>query len=449
MSRIVLAAALALACAFSASAATLPATPATFLATVSSAAPGDVVELAPGDYGSPIIEAKQFAAPGITIKAGPGVVFGDLIIRKHWQGKPAEGIAVVGGQAKSVTVGGSNRIAIRDMLVTGPLGFRDALDVEITGNEVAGTQAAPIGTGITVMDADRVLIARNHVHHVQVDGIRAVGSADVLNTDGTVKTAKLGINNVRIAYNKVDSFFPPAGAHPDGLQMWSFGKVATNIEIVGNWIDYGEGSGVAQGIFVTDGTYRNVLIKGNAARGTMWNGITISRATGVVIEDNFTQGRDTKSWIRTVANTGIAIKGNWTDAIIHPTTATLPADVDLKVEANTFLAAGDATAFASWLKTHRVGPLAAEPPPVPVDPKDAEIAVLTARVAGLTSELATANAKALDLGARLTEAVTRLTAANDNLALSAAALAAERSRVATLRGALSDISKAAAAAASF
>lgn len=429
MIRSLLAAALALSLALPAWAAVLPTTPATLGANLSSAVPGDVLALAPGDYGSPIIEARQYAAPGITLQASPGVIFKDLLIRKHWQGKPAEGLTVVGGEAKTVTVNGSNRIAIRDMKVAGALGYRDALDVEITGNDVGGTKAAPIGTGITVMDADRVLIERNNVHHILVDGIRAVGSADVLNADGTVKTPKLGINNVRIRYNKIASFYPPAGAHPDGLQMWSFGgKVATNIEIVGNWVDYGEGSGVAQGYFLTDGHYRNVLIRGNAATGTMWNGITVARGTDVVIEDNLTTGRDTNSWIRTVANTNIAIRKNWTNQIIHPVTATLPADVGLVATDNVLFPRTDTAAVAAWLASHRVGPAGAEPPPPPVDPKDAEIAALKTRVSGLTAELA---------------------AANDNLVAAGQSLAAEQARTAALKAALADIARIAAGGATF
>lgn len=346
--------------------ATLTTNPATLSAVLTKQAKaGDVVQLEAGDYKTVMIAKLVFAEP-VVVRGGPGVVL-DVLWLDGCAGLTFSGLEV-GGERNGygVMVVHSQDIRLEGLNThTGASGFmlRSSRGVVVTGCEIANR-----GTGIGHLDCDGLEILDNHIHDVQLDGIRGGGSS-----------------NVVVRGNRLHDFHPKAGDHPDAIQFWStaLNPKPKNILIEGNSYDRRKG-GIAQGIFIE--SCAELTIRDNTLRGCMYNGISLSACEGAEIAGNFVQGypdMGSRIIVRG-ASRDVRIEGNAAEAFVdYPANG---ANVNLVIGENRSIAAAageDLAELNAW--RGRNAP--------PADPRDAEIETLKAKVADLTADLATTSAE--------------------------------------------------------
>ena len=150
---------------------------------------------------------------------------------------------------------------------------------------VQNSEIHDVGTGISYVNSDTVMIANNNLHNIQSDAMHGGGTSDLT-----------------ISHNTFTDF---AGAgHPDAIQFWAAPGATTpahDIVISDNTMTRGAGA-TFQGIFMGAGdaahAFQNVTITGNAMAGTMYNGIALQYANNATVENNFVEGySDMTSWI--------------------------------------------------------------------------------------------------------------------------------------------------------
>ena len=141
--------------------------------------------------------------------------------------------------------------------------------------------------GLELLNVDSAQITLNEFEKLQTDAIRGGG-----------------VNRILIANNVITGFSPRKGDHPDGIQLWSTNqkKPGTDIEIRGNLVARGKGA-ATQGIFIRDTKlkmpFERLNIADNLIIGGLYNGISVSGASGVTVSNNCVVSRsDQKSWIR-------------------------------------------------------------------------------------------------------------------------------------------------------
>ena len=217
--------------------------------------------------------------------------------------------------------------------------IRDSKNVSVTNSDIHN-----IGTGISYINSDTVLLSGNKLHNIQSDGMHGGGTS-----------------NITITGNTFTDFAPKAGDHPDAIQFWTSGTTtsAHDITITNNIITRGAGAAV-QGIFMGNEKmleYKNVTITGNAVVGGMYNGIYVADASNVKIEGNLVQGyKDMTSWVYMSKITNGVLDHNQASAF------TIAKDnVGLNAHDNTTLvlqAVGNTAILTGWQALH-----AAPPPP--------------------------------------------------------------------------------------
>jgi hypothetical protein len=186
----------------------------------------------------------------------------------------------------------AQRLVLDGLQVTGPreaergreygMMIRGVEDVRIANSTFSGTRY-----GIGMLQSRGVTLERNELFDLETDGIRGGG-----------------VNELRIIGNVLGRFTPKAGAHPDGIQLWSTREKvpAVDIEIRDNLI-VRDGGGIVQGVFVRDTKlqlpFQKLRITGNLVIGGMYNGVAVQGATGAVVTGNEVIAMpDQKSWIR-------------------------------------------------------------------------------------------------------------------------------------------------------
>ncbi|WP_309606586.1 right-handed parallel beta-helix repeat-containing protein [Phenylobacterium sp.] len=225
--------------------------------------------------------------------------------------------------------------------------IRDSKNVSVTHSEIHN-----IGTGISYINSDTVMLSGNKLHNIQSDGMHGGGTS-----------------NITITGNTFTDFAPKPGDHPDAIQFWTTGTTASahDIVVTDNIITRGAG-GVMQGIFLGNEKmleYKTVTITGNAVVGGMYNGIFVADASNAKIEGNLVQGyKDMNSWIYLSKITSGVLDYN------QATTFALAKDnVGLNSHDNTTIIlqpVGDLTVLDHWL--HPQGLVTAVVPPETFDP---------------------------------------------------------------------------------
>jgi len=254
-------------------------TPATLVAAISKAAPGDTLALAAGDY--------------VGLRTS-GVKGGDkpLIFVSADAASPAriKGTAFIGGE------GGS------------PLIFR-GIDFDVTAAKDVNANAVRVTTGKAVQFVGSRFYGRKAGDGGRYGvGIQVVGGVEDLLVDGceffdltmgmlltgrkiTVQDNRLhdlgsdgiqygGGGAVRILRNVLRGFVPMPGAHPDGIQA---SGEAEDVLIEGNLIDAGPQR--IQGIFVQK-RHKRLVIRDNTLIGCGYNAIAVNAADDLLIEGN-------------------------------------------------------------------------------------------------------------------------------------------------------------------
>jgi parallel beta-helix repeat protein len=143
--------------------------------------------------------------------------------------------------------------------------------------------------GIQVRGANNVVLENNYVHNVQ-HGMTCFGVIGLEVRNNTIDY--IGEDHMKFAgvYGALiegnyggGNVFPPGGdPHPDFMQ---FQGSSSDVEIRGN-VYFADTIAWAQGIFLWDGTYDNILIEGNIISTGMMRGISVQRGDGIVVRDN-------------------------------------------------------------------------------------------------------------------------------------------------------------------
>lgn len=254
------------------------------VAALKSAASGDVIQLAAGEY-SPIalrgvningevtITSQDPNAPavlnGLTVRDCAGLTFREL----EFKVDPAKA-------DYPFLVFGSKNVVLDNLHVHGTLDGDESNDIaalmirESTNVSVTNSEFEQLRHGVAHIDCEQLTIADNYFHDIRTDGVRGGGSSDVT-----------------ISGNYFTNFHMAEGDHADAIQFWTTNTTepASDIVVSGNVIVRGNGDPI-QGIFFRDQVgnleFQNVRITDNLVVGGTYNGISVNGGRGVVISGN-------------------------------------------------------------------------------------------------------------------------------------------------------------------
>jgi parallel beta-helix repeat protein len=331
-------------------------------AAVKAAQPGDTILMAPGNYTTvnlggmnpsstvtitSLDPSHQAVITGINVSASSNLTFTNLeVVSKA-------------GNNYALGIGNSTNINVDNLNIHGPAtGDGNAVLIQNSTNvTVTNSNIHDIGTGISYINSDHVLISGNSLHGIQSDGMHGGGTSDIT-----------------ISHNTFSDFV--GLGHPDAIQFWTTGatSIAHDIVISDNTMTRGTGS-IFQGVFMGgDAThaFQNVTITGNAITGSMYNGIALQYANNVKVEGNLVEGyKDMTSWIYLSKVTNGSLDNNTTTSINVPNNNT-----NLSIHDNATIAQGaigDTSALKNWeaavstTAPPQTGTISA-PPPAPVAP---------------------------------------------------------------------------------
>ncbi|WP_309605732.1 right-handed parallel beta-helix repeat-containing protein, partial [Phenylobacterium sp.] len=187
---------------------------------VKAALPGDTIYLSPGNYtamsltgmnpsGMVTITSLDLGHPaviaGITLTNSSNLTFTNIELTPKAQG------------AYAVTLGSDTNIRFDHLNIHASatvdgnaMLIRDSKNVSVTNSEIHN-----IGTGISYINSDTVMLSGNKLHNIQSDGMHGGGTS-----------------NITITGNTFTDFAPKAGDHPDAIQFWTSGTTASVHDIV-------------------------------------------------------------------------------------------------------------------------------------------------------------------------------------------------------------------------
>ena len=328
-------------------------TAAQFDAALKAAAGGDIIKLAPGNYGDFDIRAINPASP-ITIVASNSSrppVFTHLTVRDSSKlrftrltvNSPAPD--ETNPARTSTEIYRSNDIRLSGMVFKGVAGggvSNEARGVRLSQSStitIAGSSFSELSHGVVTDGSSRMTITDNSFSGMRVDGIIADGASTSM-----------------IARNRFSSFRPEAGDHPDAIQIFNNFTPTYNLTVSDNLM-IGDADGQMQGIFMTNSVgdrkqLDRIVITNNLMWGTMWNGIAAFDAKRVTVSGNTLYSNATltssKTWIRLEEVTAADVSDNFAGAYLY-------TDVDTLTETNNLLSLISVNALAtiaSWDASH-------------------------------------------------------------------------------------------------
>jgi hypothetical protein len=281
------------ACTSSSGAATLKATPANFDAIVAKADSGDVITLAPGEYGPRELKDRHYS-PSLVIDARGATIVG-------WTLKAVSGISFKGGLYRLAP----GRVHPRTgALVYGhTLRFDDARDVEISEATFEGpgdpSISPPVfgeGGGLAFLDGEDLKLSSSHFKGFKsavalgnVDGFELVGNTFTgMRSDGIqVGSSRHGL----IEGNDCSGTHVRSDEHPDCVQLWSRPPAPPTSDIV---IRKNRVRGDTQGIGmfnhvragVDDGGFDRITIEDNDIEVSYGQGIGLMAARDSIVRNN-------------------------------------------------------------------------------------------------------------------------------------------------------------------
>lgn len=252
-------------------------------AALKSARSGDVIDLAPGDYGSIRLQNLKFPGEvtvrsldpsnkavlsGLDVRNSAGLTFQGLEF--DLTGQPGNAIKFTASERLSL-----DRSWIHGSLDDDPSGDPPAMLVRDSKHiTVSHSEFEQLWGGIGFLGGSHYTFIANTFHDMRSDGIRGGGASFV-----------------NVKNNYFTDFYPIPGDHPDAIQFWTLNTTAsaTDIVVSGNVYIRGEGRPI-QGIFLKAELkkypYHNVTISDNLLVGGLWNGIALDRAVDSEIVGN-------------------------------------------------------------------------------------------------------------------------------------------------------------------
>jgi hypothetical protein len=293
---------------------------------LASAAGGDRIVVADGNYGKLSIANRNYDSTVTIVAANPGTGahFDGLGI---WNSTNLSltgfdvGRALNTGEANFTqisTIADSTNIKLSQLTMHGSLDgepSNDGIGMMVrnnTGFSISESSFTDFYRGVIVQGSANTTIQDNSITRIQSDGIISIAN-DGLSIQG----------------NHLGDFRPVLGDHADAIQFWNTGqtKGQSNITIKDNVIFQTYFSGIEatgiQGIFISDPLsygYQNILIQNNALYANdAYHGIFVNGATGVQILNNTVTSNPNDGkmfWIDVLNNTDITVQNNVTDRII-------------------------------------------------------------------------------------------------------------------------------------
>ncbi|MFZ5618283.1 MAG: right-handed parallel beta-helix repeat-containing protein [Pseudomonadota bacterium] len=261
--------------------------PASLRSALVSAAPGDRVLVAAGNYGAFSLSDAHFL-PSISLSpADPdappvftSIYFSDV------SGLSLSDVKVVYGQTQAP-------------LSSYAVNILRGADLDFSKMEIVSAADGNAGNdayGVNIRNSARITLRENLIHDVY-RGAAVFDSDDIeisrnvilaAGSDGVVARGSVGLS-------VLDNYFADFGIidievqHPDAIQLWSREAPRANADVVirGNLIRRGKGD-ATQGIFIKtpEIATRNLLIEHNVIEQSMAQGIAVENGEGVIIRNN-------------------------------------------------------------------------------------------------------------------------------------------------------------------
>lgn len=283
-------------------------TTAALIAAVKVAKDGDVIKLAAGTYSN--VTFNSIAVPGnVTITSAdvnrPAVLKDLYVLRSGGMTfKDLEFSRDAAGETNAFRILNSHDVVLDKLNVHGTMDnnaqndqglvlVQNSANVTVSNSEFQQGFAA-----ISHVNSTNVKITNNYIHDIRTDGIRGGGTS-----------------NLTISGNTITDLRPMAGDHQDAIQIWGKNvKDATNIVVENNTILRGSGAAM-QGVFIEadpgDSAIANVTVRGNTVIGGLANGVRVTRADGVLVENNVVIGlEDQRSAIMVSTSTNARVINN-------------------------------------------------------------------------------------------------------------------------------------------
>lgn len=289
-----------------------------FQKALSAAHSGDVIVLAPGNYGTQYIKIKNFDTPVTITSQDPNnpAVFNSIIVQSskglnftHLAFESPDGV-IKDGLNSRLFLQGSSNISVSDSTFSGAVvNDGSAAQGKLTGFTVYGidnsnvafddNQFDTVQKAITMIRTDGLTIARNQISEFGDDGI-SIGDA----------------HNVVVEDNSITDPRAWQGRLPDFIQISGI----ENGAIRDNFLSQGAGD-PAQGILVGTATSAsaggNVLVENNIVHTAATKAIVTSNLPNVTISHNIVVGsEDVTTHSPTIGvegdagSTGLRITGN-------------------------------------------------------------------------------------------------------------------------------------------
>ena len=260
---------------------------------------GEIIQLAPGDYGDlTISNISKASTVRIVGAASGGSRFQTVTVfnSENWH---LESLLVDGsiGTSQRLVDINSNNVAMSDSIVryatsSDSWSAQDWLNTAFDGIFLRGNNITIADNSIYNVDhaiqslADNATISNNLIEDFRGDGIRALGDDSIYEN-----------NTIRNCVDVDDN-------HDDGIQSWSVGNdgnvgtgFVSNVIIRGNLIVDGDEPNRnfqcnMHGLGLFDGTFRNWTVENNVIIVNHWHGVSFFGSQDVLVTNNTIIDRD-------------------------------------------------------------------------------------------------------------------------------------------------------------
>ncbi len=274
------------------------------LAALKAAKDGDIIRLAPGEYGLGKLQNISFSG-AVTLTSAdsehPAVLSGLLLQNISGMTFRNLEVKVDDRQGGAVILRGGKSVRFENLNIHGTaVGDGGGLMVS-NGTDIVASNLDihEVSGGMVFSHSDGVTVTENAIHDIQCDGMQVQG-----------------VSHIKIAGNHFTEFHPSKTDHSDAIQFFTAGtkEAAHDIEITENVYVRGAVAPDTQGIFMGDEAkvhYENVTVSKNVILGAVYHGIMIAGATNLTLTQNVVKAySDMNSWIRIIGDENVEMSDN-------------------------------------------------------------------------------------------------------------------------------------------